>query len=107
MRQHDREMSATLFLADDMNIAALWMMEGETDRVFLPVDAIVHYASHHDTRHILLCHTHPSSNPQPSRQDIIATRSLCARLRRNGMHLLDHIILSQHHYFSFRAGNLL
>jgi len=56
---------------------------------------------------IMLLHNHPSGNPLPSENDIEIT----GRIRRVGamadIPLMDHIILGDNCYFSFRESNLL
>lgn len=52
--------------------------------------------------HIALCHNHPSGNCHPSRED----DRLTERLRTSGetmdIHLIDHIVLTDHDYYSYR-----
>lgn len=56
---------------------------------------------------IILCHNHPSSNPQPSEADINITRKLKESSAVMDIALLDHIIIAGNGYFSFADENLL
>ncbi len=56
---------------------------------------------------IILLHNHPSGIPVPSEQDRLVTRRIqeCGELL--GIHLVDHIIIGDNRYFSFKEENLL
>ena len=80
---------------------------GNHASVELPLDDIVAWAMQHRAHEILLCHTHPSGDPQPSHSDLMVTRRLCAKLRRRNMRMTDHLIIAHRRSFSFRAHGLL
>jgi DNA repair protein RadC len=50
---------------------------------------------------IILCHNHPSGNIQPSREDDLLTSRLKEAAKLMNMQLLDHIIISDKHYYSY------
>lgn len=50
---------------------------------------------------IILVHNHPSGNPYPSVEDIRQTRELGKALASCDLHLVDHVIVSGHSYYSF------
>jgi DNA repair protein RadC len=56
---------------------------------------------------IVIAHNHPSGDPSPSAQDIEITK----RLHQNGLmmdiEVLDHIIIGQNKYFSFKERGML
>ena len=57
---------------------------------------------------IILCHNHPSGNPQPSREDIELTKRLSAAGDIIGIKVLDHLILVHDgRNFSFEEAGLL
>lgn len=56
---------------------------------------------------IILAHNHPSGNTQPSENDIDVTKQLYEVSKILGIHLLDHIIMSQTNYFSFVEHKLV
>lgn len=67
--------------------------------------AITHRASA-----ILLSHNHPSSDPNPSKEDIAFTETCIAAGKMIGVHVVDHIIISSgitRGSYSFLAHNLL
>lgn len=51
---------------------------------------------------IILLHNHPSGDPTPSREDLSLTERIFDAGRLIGVELLDHIILGDNCYYSFR-----
>jgi DNA repair protein RadC len=49
---------------------------------------------------IIVCHNHPSGNPQPSPEDIVVTAQLAQAGEILGIQLLDHIILGEDSHIS-------
>ena len=50
---------------------------------------------------IILCHNHPSGNLNPSGSDIDITNKIKTAADCLDMKLLDHIIVTDHSYYSF------
>ncbi len=56
---------------------------------------------------VVLFHNHPSGDPGPSEADVALTDRLVAAGTIMGVELLDHLILADTRYYSFReAGQL-
>lgn len=106
-RDGDPEIVAILFTDRHARIIETRILDGLPDRVDLPMGPILRQSRALRADRLLMLHTHPSGNPHPSPRDLSATRQLCARLRRQGQRLADHIILTQDRYFSFRANRML
>lgn len=68
--------------------------------VFEP--AILHAAAH-----VIVSHNHPSGNPEPSEEDKKVTRRLVEAGKILGIALLDHIVIGQSGYYSFKAHGLI
>lgn len=51
---------------------------------------------------IILFHNHPSGDPRPSEDDVQLTARFVAAGVLMGIHVLDHVILADIRYFSFR-----
>lgn len=51
---------------------------------------------------IILVHNHPSGDPTPSRADVEITQRIRQGGELLGIQLLDHIIIGEHNYVSFR-----
>jgi DNA repair protein RadC len=56
---------------------------------------------------VVLTHNHPSGDPTPSPDDMALTRRLVDAGRLIGVEVLDHIIVGEGRYFSFREGGRL
>ena len=56
---------------------------------------------------IAVAHNHPSGDPTPSANDIALTRTLAAGAVLMGIQLLDHIILAEGRYYSFKESGVL
>lgn len=56
---------------------------------------------------ILLVHNHPSGNPEPSQDDIAITKRLWEVGNLIGIHVLDHLIISDDAYYSFKEMQML
>ena len=68
--------------------------------VFEP--AIKHLASH-----IIIAHNHPSGSLEPSNEDLVVTKRLTDSGRLLGIEVLDHVIVTNGGYASFKEKNLL
>jgi DNA repair protein RadC len=56
---------------------------------------------------IILCHNHPSGNPEPSREDIEITESLRKAGELLKIEVMDHIIIGDDRYVSFQEKGLM
>ena len=56
---------------------------------------------------IMVAHNHPSGDSSPSREDKKSTMKIKEACDLMGISLLDHIIIGEDEYFSFKAEGLL
>lgn len=56
---------------------------------------------------LVLFHNHPSGDPDPSPEDVQLTRRLAAAGRLMGIDVIDHVVLAEVRYCSFREKGLL
>ncbi len=56
---------------------------------------------------IVLCHNHPSRNPQPSEQDLALTKKAIEAGKTLDVSVLDHVIIAGNTYFSFGDEGLM
>ena len=54
---------------------------------------------------IMLAHNHPSGNPSPSHEDELMTKRIKDCGNMMGIELLDHIIVGDNTYYSFKENN--
>ena len=74
--------------------------------VISPKD-IVRLALQHNTASVILGHNHPSGDPNPSQEDIRLTETLGNALKLFEIRLLDHIVIGNNSYVSFRQTGLM
>ncbi len=60
-----------------------------------------------DAVNIILIHNHPSGDVTPSRADVNATKNIVSAGELLGIDVLDHIIIGDRKYLSFREKNLI
>lgn len=56
---------------------------------------------------LILAHNHPSGDPTPSSEDILATKQVAAAAQLFDIELFDHIIVTRSAWTSLRAEGLL
>lgn len=56
---------------------------------------------------IIILHNHPSGDPSPSREDMLTTKRIQDAGALIGIELLDHIIIGNNCYISFREEGML
>ena len=56
---------------------------------------------------VIFIHNHPSGDPEPSTDDIEITNRLCKSCSILGISVLDHIIVAEGGYFSFKQKQLI
>jgi DNA repair protein RadC len=56
---------------------------------------------------VILCHNHPSGDPEPSPEDIDITRRLVQCGEIFGIRMLDHVILGRDSMFSFSDRGMM
>ena len=60
-----------------------------------------------NARYIMVAHNHPSGDPNPSKEDIQITERLKEAGNLLGINLLDHIIVGEDKYISFKEKGVL
>ena len=56
---------------------------------------------------VIICHNHPSGDPQPSQQDIFSTRELIEAGKQIGIKVLDHIIIGDGVFCSLKEEQFI
>lgn len=57
--------------------------------------------------HIILIHNHPSGDPAPSKEDMSVTKSIYEMGMKLDIPLIDHIIIGDNKYISFKEQGYL
>lgn len=63
---------------------------------------ILYHACKNMATSLIICHNHPSGSIEPSQNDIHFTQKIKRSCEDIGILCLDHIIVTKHHYYSFR-----
>jgi DNA repair protein RadC len=58
-------------------------------------------------KHFILCHNHPSGQLVPSQEDIDFTDKIRECSKIMGLQFLDHMIINQDEYYSFKKSGLM
>ena len=64
-------------------------------------------ALNYNAVHIILLHNHPSGDPTPSKEDILATKRVKDAGSLIGIKLMDHIIIGDNRYISLKEQGIL
>lgn len=81
--------------------------QGTLDHTPVYVREIIKRALELSASGLILVHNHPSGDPTPSRSDITVTKEIQETAERLGIHVHDHIIVTQGSYTSLRAKGLM
>jgi DNA repair protein RadC len=68
---------------------------------------ILKKALEHNAVNIVLCHNHPSGSLQPSRADEVLTKKIKEAAAFLDINVVDHLIVSEHGYYSFADEGIL
>lgn len=71
------------------------------------VKEVFTYALRVNASKIMLVHNHPSGHVEPSNEDIAVTRRFIDAGKICGIECLDHLIVGQNHYFSFKEKQMI
>ena len=56
---------------------------------------------------VIFVHNHPSGDPDPSIDDIEVTQRLCKAFNICGINVLDHLVIGESEYYSFKKHNMI
>ena len=89
-----------LIMQEDISIGGIAEAASHPREVFAPAIKKGAYA-------VILLHNHPSGDPTPSKADIKTTEILCEAGKLLGIQVLDHILIGDGRYTSFREEKLI
>jgi DNA repair protein RadC len=81
--------------------------EGTIDRAAVYPRRVVEAALRRNAAAVVFAHNHPNGNVQPSDHDKVLTKALVLATAAVQIKVLDHLIVSADHVFSFRKEGLL
>ncbi|MFR0673784.1 RadC family protein [Enterobacterales bacterium AW_CKDN230030176-1A_HGKHYDSX7] len=96
LRHEASEVFACLFLdTRHRPLAFEVLFRGSIDRANVYPREVVRRSLTHNCAALILCHNHPSGNPEPSREDVQLTHVLREALRLIDVRVLDHVIVGE------------
>ncbi len=107
--RHERREQVLLLMLDNRNCLLreeLLSIGTVTASLLSPREVFV-MALREKAVHIMLLHNHPSGNPAPSIDDIEVTESIKKIGQMIDIPLIDHIIIGDNKYMSFKEAGLL
>ncbi|HEX2763623.1 MAG TPA: JAB domain-containing protein [Allosphingosinicella sp.] len=105
--QIDVEAVAVLHLDQERRLLGTTFSEGVAEQADLPLREILGAALRVGAAAIIVAHNHPSGDPEPSEQDLSATRRLFEAAGAAGIRLVDHLIFAGGECRSLRKLGLL
>ena len=94
LRHEEHEVFGCLFLDSRHRVLAFEaLFRGTVDSASVYPRQVVKRALAHNAAALILCHNHPSGNPEPSQSDRVLTRRLKEALGLVDVRVLDHIIV--------------
>lgn len=83
------------------------LSEGTVDKTCIYSRTVIKRSLELGASAIIMAHNHPSGDPTPSHQDIVATKSLADVAEKLGIKLLDHVIIGKGRTFSMKGKGLM
>ena len=80
--------------------------EGLPGEVYIEPRQIIEQVTHTSTTAVILCHNHPGGSLTPSHNDLIITSKTRDALDLIGIELIDHIIIANDSWFSFKSSGV-
>ena len=107
LKYKTQEHLLAIYLRKNKIISKKLINIGTSDQTLISHKEIISGAIRENAQGIIIAHNHPSGDPNPSREDILATKKLQKIARDLEMSLLDHIIISKNNYFSFKEKGII
>jgi DNA repair proteins len=85
-------------------IKKLRIAHGGITEVSVDVRIIMREAILANATILAVCHNHPSGSLRPSQQDNLLTESIYRACNTMRIHFLDHIIITDGHYYSYHEA---
>ncbi|MDD4050020.1 MAG: DNA repair protein RadC [Candidatus ainarchaeum sp.] len=103
----EQEHLITLFLKGNEVISKKIITIGTDNQTLVSEKEILKEALKENAQAIIIAHNHPSGECYPSREDKIATTKIKEACKLLEITFLDHLIITNQKYFSFKENNLI
>ncbi|MCC2819746.1 JAB domain-containing protein [Lachnoclostridium pacaense] len=104
----DREMVVVMSLSTKLEPLALEVAAvGGINACSVDVRDIFKHSLLNNVAYVVCFHNHPSGDPEPSQEDKLLTKRIEDSGRLLGIPLIDHIIVGESGFYSFRQNGLI
>lgn len=108
MRHEEREIAIVVFLdTKKKRIADMVISIGSLNETIVSSREIYREALRYNAASIILLHNHPSGDPTPSNADLQTTLRLKKAGQYIGISLIDHIVIGDNSYISFKEKGVI
>lgn len=108
MRHMEQEQLYAMFLDTKQSlIKDMMISKGTVNASIASPREIFVEALKHRAVGVILAHNHPSGDPTPSRDDCLLTKRVEEAGSLIGIQLLDHVVIGDHSYCSFKKEGML
>ena len=108
LERADREMVVVMSLSTKLEPLALEIAAvGGVNACSVDIRDIFKHSLLNNAAYVVCFHNHPSGDPGPSREDRLLTKRIEDGGRLLGIPLIDHIVLGETGYYSFREQGLI
>ena len=93
---------------DSKNIIQGWSLTSRGALNYTTVHSreVFKYALLTNSNSVIIAHNHPSGELKPTKEDIELTKHLIEAGKIIGIHVLDHVILTEDGFFSFKENDM-
>lgn len=103
LRHQEQEIMICMMLDNQNHLLGDTMLsKGTVNATLITPREVYLEALRYHAVNLILIHNHPGGNPAPSKCDKEITERICQAGEMLGINLLDHIIIGDHRYISFR-----
>jgi len=107
LKREANEKMVSVYLNSANEAIAFSSDEGDLDQCVVYPRKIVKAALLNNATRMIFVHNHPSNNVKPSEHDIEITKKLKEALATVDIEVLDHIIVGDGGYYSFREHGII
>lgn len=108
LRHQEQEIMICMMLDNQNHLLGDTMLsKGTVNATLITPREVYLEALQYHAVNLILIHNHPGGNPAPSKCDKEITERICQAGEMLGINLLDHIIIGDHRYISFREEGLM
>lgn len=108
LKNRAEEVLVMMTLDTKLKITGMFLISmGSLDSAVVHPREIYKRALLQNASSIIIAHNHPSGNPEPSKQDVNMTIRIQEAGKIMGIELLDHIIIADNKFLSFKEKELI